>query len=168
MDDLIRPELIPPHLEKEPDFKTVGELGVVRRMKLVKLKFVKIHGLGNDLCYFPTDPGLGSSKIGGKVVPPTFWDRCRWTGVALPGKRAAGRCVSLMPMGRKAEMCGMRCALLPGHLVESGREKGPEVAIGTAGVKPATILPEGEVRVDMGTDPRELLHLGGRRATPGH
>ena len=27
LEDLIRPELIPPHLEKEPDFKTVGELG---------------------------------------------------------------------------------------------------------------------------------------------
>ncbi|NMA91732.1 MAG: diaminopimelate epimerase [Firmicutes bacterium] len=122
-------------------------------MKLVKLKFVKIHGLGNDFVLLPDgDPGLGElSKLAVKLCHRRFGIGA--DGLVLLSPRETGGWAMRIfnADGTEAEMCGNALRSVARYLVESGREKGPEVAIGTrAGVKPATILPEGEVRVDMG------------------
>jgi diaminopimelate epimerase len=124
---------------------------------MVRMKFTKMHGLGNDYVYVET--------FDQSVDDPSALARCvsdRHTGIGSDGLVLIGHSETAdvrMEMynadGSRAEMCGNGIRCVAKYSVEHGLVKGPELRIETdAGVKSARCLMVDRevrsVRVDMG------------------
>lgn len=122
-------------------------------MQRDKIKFIKIHGLGNDFVLFPDwDPGIGDpAKLAVGLCHRRFGIGADGLVLLLPPETGDWAMRIYNSDGSEAEMCGNALRCVASYLVTSGRVKGPEVTVDTrAGIKQATVLSGGQVRVDMG------------------
>lgn len=122
-------------------------------MEPERLKFVKVHGLGNDFVLLPDwDPKFGDpSKLAVKFCHRRLGIGADGLVLLFPSSPAGWSMRIFNPDGSEAEMCGNALRCVADYLITGGRVGGPEVTIDTrAGVKQAIVLPGGQVRVDMG------------------
>lgn len=122
-------------------------------MQPAKLKFIKVHGLGNDFVLIPDwDPGFGDpAKLAVKLCHRRFGIGADGLVLLFPLASAGWAMRIFNADGSEAEMCGNALRCVARYLITSGRVKGPEVTVDTkASSKWAVLLPGGRVRVDMG------------------
>ncbi|HHX86638.1 MAG TPA: diaminopimelate epimerase [Firmicutes bacterium] len=117
------------------------------------MKFVKVHGLGNDFVLLPDwDRQAGDpAELAVKLCHRRYGIGADGLVLLFPLASAGWAMRIFNSDGSEAEMCGNALRCVARYLITSGRVKGPEVTVSTrASEKRAVLLPGGLVRVDMG------------------
>lgn len=119
------------------------------------LPFVKMHGLGNDFILLDAEalPSLNEaflSKLAARVCHRQFGVGADGLIVAAPSDRADSQFIYFNSDGGRAEMCGNGIRCFARYLVDRQRVPAAFTADTLAGLIQPTVLPDGQVRVNMG------------------
>jgi len=117
------------------------------------MKFTKMHGLGNDFILLAGDAARleDPSAVARRLCRRRLSIGADGLVLLLPAAKADAEMKIYNADGSEAEMCGNALRCVARYLVEKRIVHGPGVTIMTAaGLKEARILPDAQVRVNMG------------------
>lgn len=124
------------------------------------LHFTKMQGCGNDYIYIAAaqNPAIDLEKLVWEQLSPTLSDRHFGIGsdgvvLILPSEEADYRMRIFNADGSEAEMCGNASRCIGRYVSTMGLSRATRISLQTgAGIKYLDLLPDGLVRVDMGTE----------------